>query len=486
MNNLDKEAGKLLNELRAKYGLLLENSDSVSRQITHELDSWKRHSRRSIEVEFPFVDDACKLLQFDFSVHSTSNFKLGVHSYKFLCHKSNVTYNSFWDNELAKYDASESHQPVSTNTNDIKASFDLLLQEWTKLLEQLKSAWEIGQIQGLRNEFLKAMLQKLALLEELFYCIDSLGLEPGVFFDLSKGGMGLSEITKIKTWFEYLKNDEGVKALLALMGRVMQIKQSEKLEEVSQLVYQDVWVPDVNLSEEIVGIKFGRDLEHVLPSELSLMSDHETSILFDLKYVESSLMCFDMVGLQRESISEEEQVLQSIVEDEKKGPIVICVDTSGSMQGAPETIAKTISLLMILKAKNENRACYLINFSTRIETLDLSSEFTIERLMTFLQMSFYGGTDVAPAIQQGLSIMSADNYKSADMLIISDFIMSGLPTSFQRPIEALRESGNKFYSLVIGSCFMEHRLKTLFDHEWVYDPYDSSVKELVTFTSAID
>ncbi|WP_299792299.1 VWA domain-containing protein [uncultured Shewanella sp.] len=486
MNNIDKEGGKLLYEIHSQHGELLSSSESVSNEVERQLASWKRHSRRSIELEFPFYYEASMFSQFDFSLHSVTNFKRGVDAYKSLCLNANMNYNAFWDNELAQYQASQNKQTVATHRSDTLASFNLLSQEWSKLLEQLKSTWELEQIQFLRSEFIKKTLQKLALLDELYSCVKSLGLEPGIFFDLSKGGLGLSDIAKIKSWLEYLKNDEGVQALLELMGRVMQVKQSEKQEEITQVVYQEVWIPDTNSREEIVGIKLGRDLEHTLPNELSLMSDPVTSILFDLKYVESSLMCFDMVGLQQETISEEERIFQTVSEDENKGPIVICVDTSGSMQGAPETIAKALTLLMVLKAKNESRACYLINFSTQIETLNLSGPFTMERLMTFLQKSFYGGTDVAPAIQQGINVMSSDDYKNADMLIISDFIMSGLPSSLRSSIEELRKSGNKFYSLVVDSCCMEHRLKTLFDHEWVYDPCDSSVKELLSFTNVID
>jgi uncharacterized protein with von Willebrand factor type A (vWA) domain len=81
--------------------------------------------------------------------------------------------------------------------------------------------------------------------------------------------------------------------------------------------------------------------------------------------------------------------------------------------------------------------------------------------------------------------METDEYESADMLIISDFIMSGLPTTLLNKVEKLREGGNKFNSLVIGECFMQHRLKTIFDHEWVYDPDTSQVVELLEFERKI-
>lgn len=74
-------------------------------------------------------------------------------------------------------------------------------------------------------------------------------------------------------------------------------------------------------------------------------------------------------------------------------------------------------------------------------------------------------TTVAPAIEEGIRVMQSEQYEKADMLIISDFMMSSLPETLLTKIEKLRESGNKFNSLVIDSCFMEHRLKTIFDYE---------------------
>src|SRR5690606_9820024 len=119
------------------------------------------------------------------------------------------------------------------------------------------------------------------------------------------------------------------------------------------------------------------------PSELALLADPETSILFDLKYVESRLMCFDMQGIQRVQQHHHKEELRSVEEAAKQGPMVICVDTSGSMSGMPETVAKAVALFIAGKARQQKRACYLINFSTGIETLDLGDDFGMEALIKF-------------------------------------------------------------------------------------------------------
>ena len=49
--------------------------------------------------------------------------------------------------------------------------------------------------------------------------------------------------------------------------------------------------------------------------------------------------------LKANSHEVEEERLIEVEEEEKLGPMIICVDTSGSMQGSPETIAKVSHLI---------------------------------------------------------------------------------------------------------------------------------------------
>lgn len=316
--------------------------------------------------------------------------------------------------------------------------------------------------------------------------LKTFGVDTGILLDLSKGSLTAQDIEQFKRWAKYLAEDQGIRALCDLLGKIRQIELSERIERVKSFVQSRISLPDINSREEIVGIRLGRDIEHVLPAELALLADPDTAILFDLKYVESRLMCFDMQGIQNVHRHVETEEERSIKEAEKQGPMVICIDTSGSMNGMPETIAKAVALFLATKAREQKRPCYLINFSTGINTLDLGSDLGIEALMRFLQMSFHGGTDVAPALNHALDTMERDAYKNADLLIVSDFIMSDLPARTLARIESRRLDGSRFHSLVVGSCYMAHQLKSLFDNEWVYDPRNSRIHELVGFERRVN
>lgn len=282
-----------------------------------------------------------------------------------------------------------------------------------------------------------------------------------------------------------MADDSGVKALCDLLGKLRQMSQSQKIEIVKQTIHLPVTMPDINSREEIVGIRLGKDIEHVLPSELALLSDPDTELLFDLKFVESRLMCFEMQGVQHSSREIEVEAEQQVSEEDEQGPVIICIDTSGSMHGMPENIAKAVTLFIATRAKEQQRDCYLINFSTAIESLDLSGGYTLKTLLTFLHRSFHGGTDVTPAIEHGLDVMTQDEYQNADMLIISDFVMSDLPKNTLAAIDDHRGNGSRFYSLCIGDQFMTERLEMLFDREWIFNPRKSSILELKKFQESL-
>jgi uncharacterized protein with von Willebrand factor type A (vWA) domain len=140
---------------------------------------------------------------------------------------------------------------------------------------------------------------------------------------------------------------------------------------------------------------------------------------------------------------------------------------------------------MATRASEQKRNCFLINFSTGIETLDLSGSVGLSKVLEFLKRSFCGGTDASPALNYALEIIKKEDYKKSDILMISDFIMATLPESLQNKICHAKENENKFYSLSIGNMFLETKMKAIFNNEWVYNPSNCSVHSLHSIVSEI-
>ncbi len=493
----------VIDDLVKKYPVA--RKDKIKEKLLAEVKQWGNGVQRWIDKENPYIEDQHKFETANRSLKqknaSIADIEDDFSSLLLLSKKAKRTVDKdFWDSEIEKlknkpkldllvdkFSGSNkfNNNNKSSNEEDRLICRTLLQKQWLKSLIQSHSEWELKAIEEYRYKFLKTLSEWLNLVQQLDDALSDLSLEAGLLFDLSQGNLSLSDVERLRQWVTYISKDEGVKNLCDMMGRLRQAEKTKRQELVKNAVSVQEFVPDVNSKEEIVGIHLGRDIEHALPQELALLADDEISVLFDMKFTEGRLICFDMEGTQLKETSMEEEVLVKVEDKEEHGPIIICVDTSGSMQGTPETIAKAITLFMATRASEQKRNCFLINFSTGIETLDLSGSVGLSKVLEFLKRSFCGGTDASPALNYALEIIKKEDYKKSDILMISDFIMATLPESLQNKICHAKENENKFYSLSIGNMFLETKMKAIFNNEWVYNPSNCSVHSLHSIVSEI-
>ena len=118
----------------------------------------------------------------------------------------------------------------------------------------------------------------------------------------------------------------------------------------------------------------------------------------------------------------------------EKGPIVVSLDTSGSMTGKPIQLAKCLLLQLLKMAKKQKRKCFLITFSVRANFLDLSRYGAWKQLKKFLDNHFSGGTDGEQMLRTALNMLQTANFSMADVLM-----------------QIEHEKGTRFYGLRIDS-----------------------------------
>ena len=73
-----------------------------------------------------------------------------------------------------------------------------------------------------------------------------------------------------------------------------------------------------------------------------------------------------------------------------RGPILLCIDTSGSMRGARETVAKALSLECMRAAKAQDRGCYVFAFAGPQEVPTFASP--VASLVQWLMAEMYTST----------------------------------------------------------------------------------------------
>lgn len=333
-----------------------------------------------------------------------------------------------------------------------------------------KSKWELAQIDSMRKEFLEKIYSKINKFMKLESLLMPFIKNLGRLWDLSEGTFETSGFEILDTFAKLLEHDESLKELADLLGKQTRAQISYEKELRDKVVIKSSWQPKHAYKGEINGLRFSNDISSVLPSELSLLKNTAANKLFQLKFAQKQLLSFkyqnDVLDSKEENIQEE----TTVEKQEPKGPIIICVDTSGSMHGTPENIAKTITFALSKIAIEEERKCYLISFSTSIETLDLTdfSANPIGRLVQFLRMSFHGGTDATPALKHAVKMLSENEWKNADVLMISDFVMQTLDNDIKAQIKSAQENNTNFHSLVIGTSGNNGAINS-FNHNWFYD-----------------
>lgn len=350
-----------------------------------------------------------------------------------------------------------------------------LKKDLQKSLQERYTAWQLEEIDKKRKAYLEELYKKIAQFRKLEELLSPFIRNFGRLWDLSKTNFNDYgfDILKMKEFAELLENDKSLQELADLIGR--QNGETERYEKElrEKIEIKTEFHPKPAYRGQISGLRLSGEISSALPSELAMSKNDATRLYFAQKFAENKLLSYAYVNRQKFYREEHgtEEVEVPVKEKEQKGPVIICVDTSGSMNGTPERVAKTITFALAKKCLEEERKCYLISFSTGIEVQDLS-EFEkgngLLELAKFLRKSFNGGTDAEPALQHSLTLLQKNDWKNADVLVVSDMIMGNLSESVKTNIRSQQAKETKFYSLLVGNSGNKNVID-VFDENWSYN-----------------
>lgn len=277
---------------------------------------------------------------------------------------------------------------------------------------------------------------------------------------------------------------DSIKELCDMLGR---LDDADNFVEMSKVDTQDynTKMPTKYANDELSGLHFASQISNILPQELMLINDKDFNILFDMKYAENRLLSFEKEGF--ESVIEKKEML---TKDKQKGPIILCIDTSSSMFSRingvkPAVVAKAVTLFLTKRARQQGRDCLLINFSETFSTLDLSGKNGTLGLLDFLSSDFNGGTDSIPAFKYALKKCQNENYKAADILMISDFIFAPHIMKHLKEIMKNKDKQIKCNALYVGNLSPDNLKGAPFDNNFIYNPKTRNIESLVGATRKI-
>ena len=303
-------------------------------------------------------------------------------------------------------------------SQDLDAVFASLLSDWDKACDELVRKKKVEIIEFNREKWEKGVKEH--------------------------GNADFKQRKKIeKMFFSYPQLVD----IVRIIGR----EQPERDDEYDETVrsYMPILPSPPTPAVEVEQVSLGKDLQHLLPMETAILADKETEDLFYLRYASSLLQLFANKPKQESVLKTEKK--RNKKPRLEKGPIIVSLDTSGSMSGRPEKVARCLLLQLLRMAKKQKRKCFLITFSVRAECMDLSRPGSWNRLNRFLNNPFTGGTDGEDMIKNALKMLNTDNYSMADVLIISDFYFPNPRPQTKELMEIEHNKGTRFYGLQIES-----------------------------------
>lgn len=193
---------------------------------------------------------------------------------------------------------------------------------------------------------------------------------------------------------------------------------------------------------DISGITVGDDLNSLLPSEIAMLSEKKTQDIFYRNYAEKRLQVFA-------SASSGEKKVQR-----RDGPVIICLDTSSSMNGEPATVARMLTIAVAIYAMRRRRKVMVMKYSTSYSCESFTRVKEIDKLMNFLRWRGVGGNDENRMFSYLFEkrLPEEPEFDTADILCISDFGWIPLDDDVKQLIADAKAGGMKFYGLGVNLC----------------------------------
>lgn len=214
-------------------------------------------------------------------------------------------------------------------------------------------------------------------------------------FGVQPGELKSIDMTDIIATADRYRSDKLIKNVVDQLGRMRKIaKKSMKsmTREVENMK---------NLPMEL-----GADPAKMMPNEMVNFRHPRKKRDFKKRLLEREIEQFDTKG--REHVG--------------RGPIIVCKDTSGSMDGAPNHWASAMYLAVESVAAQQRRDSVLINFSSpgQLKVSEFDKKAGFIKYIEEASFMFNGGTCFETPLKKALEFIEMSKYKKADVLFISD------------------------------------------------------------------
>jgi len=228
------------------------------------------------------------------------------------------------------------------------------------------------------------------------------GTSPGTGTDAGMPHDG----ARIRPLASRLRQDGRLLRIALLAGRFRRIAASKRRQRVK------------HGADEITDVEQGADLARALPAELAKLCHPRRRLDFMRSFLERQVLQYQLSGTDTLG----------------RGPLVLLLDKSASMEGTKDIWSTALALALLEHAHAERRPFVLIDFNSRV-TYEAMVEPGGQLPHQALFVSCSGGTSIATAFERALTIIGEHPgaLRKSDIVLLTD------GESDAQPASALRE-----------------------------------------------
>ena len=239
------------------------------------------------------------------------------------------------------------------------------------------------------------------------------------FEDADASEMPLSEQFEFA---EKMRKDTELQELARRLGRIEIIAQQAQKTKMEYV------------SGETANIELGRDLARLLPSEMVKLLSPELRKDWKRRYAEGTLMQYRLVS--QEPVG--------------RGPVVVCVDESGSMGGPRILWAKAVALGLAKIAAQQHRGFVYIPFSVRAEAMEYPKGVTPEGMLAIAKHFYGAGTEFTPPLNEAIKVLNESEFDKGDLVFLTDGAGDVSGTMFEWMMNTKRERKFRAVGILVG------------------------------------
>jgi uncharacterized protein with von Willebrand factor type A (vWA) domain len=230
---------------------------------------------------------------------------------------------------------------------------------------------------------------------------------------------GLGEGNDIKVPFglkksalERIRNSEYLRKFTDMIGKYKECAVTEQKKKTKASAI------------EIKSVKVGDKIEDALPSDKLNLCNNVTKKDFYRRMTQGQLMSYDKESQKQKN----------------KGPIIVCIDQSGSMHGDKDMWAKALAVGILEVAQLQKRefACIPYDSSCRKTTIIHKDEISPDKIIGIAEERATGGTSFEAPLKEASKLIEDSNFKEADVVFITDGDCS-VSDDFRRKFKQLKE-----------------------------------------------